>query len=86
MHNAPLMGRHSFEGNRTTVVTNLLGHAQSQRTQVFFAPLAVVLSINDDTHAMLGAMAYNQADQQLQSGQRLTTSPDRTAGTTLRAC
>src|SRR5258707_9642656 len=65
MYNTPFVRRHGFQGNRATIIAYLLCHAQSQGAQVLFAAFAVVLGINDNTHAMFGAMTYNQAHKQL---------------------
>src|SRR5579872_2193002 len=73
MHDTAFVRGHGLQRDRATVIADLLRHAQCQGAQVLFAPLAVVLRVYNDTHAMLGAMAHNQTHQQLQCRQCLAT-------------
>src|SRR5579884_15687 len=79
MDDATLVGRHGLKGDGAAIIAHLLRHAQGQGAQVLFAALAIVLGINDDTHAVAGAVADDQVDQQLQRGQRLAAPPDQQA-------
>src|SRR5579859_3789323 len=54
-----LVRRHGFKRDGAAVVAHLLGDAQGERAQVFFAALAVVFGVDVDSHAMLGAMPHD---------------------------
>src|SRR5258708_5866002 len=79
MDDSAFVGWHGLEGDGAAIVADLLGHAQGQGTQVLFATLAVILRVNDNAHTVLGAMADNQADEQLQCSQGFTAPPDEQA-------
>src|SRR5579872_6954591 len=61
VNNAALVRWHGLERDGTAVVAHLLRYTQGQGTQVRLASLAIVLSIDDDAHTMLGAVPNNQA-------------------------
>src|ERR1700694_5980923 len=66
VNDAAFVRRHSLERNRAAIVAHLLRDAQGKRAQVFLAALTVVFGVNDDAHAVLGAMADDEAHQQLE--------------------
>src|SRR5579883_2274993 len=79
MHDASFVRRHSLERNRAAIVTDLLGHAQGQGAQILLAAFAIILRVHDNAHAMFGAVAHDQAHQELEGGERFPASPDQQA-------
>ena len=66
VNDAAFVRRHGLERNGAAIVAHLLRNAQGKRAQVFLAALAVVFGVNDDAHAVLGAMPDDEAHQQLE--------------------
>src|SRR5260370_41827110 len=65
MNDTTLVWGHCLECDRATIVAYLLCHSQCKRAQVLLATLAVVFRVHNDAHAMLGSVAYDQADEEL---------------------
>src|SRR5579872_3865406 len=79
VNDAALVGGHGLQGNRPAIAAHLLGHAQGQGAQILLAALTIVLGIHHDAHAVFGAMGDDQADQELEGGQRFAPATDQQA-------
>ncbi len=79
VHDAPVGGRHRFEIDARAIADGALRHSLSELPQLTFAPLAVLLDIDNDAAGASLALVEDEVGDELERSERFAAPSDEEA-------